>query len=160
MDPLERLVALEEVRRLKARYFEALDGKRWSDLEATFAPDGVMDLSEEMNHHGGGVDTGIDPLTRTPKGIVDFVRATVGGGGDRARGPHAEHRCLGARSGERELAAPRLDPDRRGRIPRLGHYHDSYVRDPDAGWLIESTRITRVRVDYYGRAGGEDSALS
>ena len=36
------LAALEEIRRLKARYSQYVDQKRWSELGGLFAPDAVM----------------------------------------------------------------------------------------------------------------------
>ena len=33
------------------------------------------------------------------------------------------------------------------RLHGYGHYHETYVRT-DGGWLISSTRLTRLRLDY------------
>jgi hypothetical protein len=149
VDPLERLVAIEAIEALKARYFLTLDTKDWSGLEAVFAPEAVMDLSEEMQHHGSGVDTGADPISRTPAGIVAFISGTIAP----ATTVHEGHMPA------IELSAPDraagtwqlhdwIELDGAG-FHAYGHYHDAYSRH-DGRWLIESTRITRIRVDYYG----------
>jgi len=36
LGPLERLVAIEEIKTLKARYFRFVDTKQWDDLRACF----------------------------------------------------------------------------------------------------------------------------
>lgn len=49
MDPLEELLAIEEIRKLKARYFRALDAKDWDAFAGVFAPDAVQDLRGDPN---------------------------------------------------------------------------------------------------------------
>ena len=41
MDDLERLVAIEEIKQLKARYFRCMDTKDWEGFAEVFAPDAV-----------------------------------------------------------------------------------------------------------------------
>ncbi len=149
VDPLQRLIALEAIKALKARYFLALDTKDWRGLEAVFAPDAVMDLSEEMKHHGGGVDTGADPISRTPAGIVGFISATVAPATTVHEGhmPAIELHGADRASGTWQLH-DWIELDGAG-FHAYGHYRDTYARH-DCRWLIESTRITRIRVDYYG----------
>lgn len=53
IDPIERLVAVEEIRRLKARYFWAVDRKDWAGLATVFTDDAVFDMTAEMAHQGG-----------------------------------------------------------------------------------------------------------
>lgn len=43
MSALDRLIALEEIRQLKADYFLCVDGKRWDDLRELFTPDATTD---------------------------------------------------------------------------------------------------------------------
>jgi len=46
MTDLERLLAIEEIKQLKARYFRSMDTKDWDSFEATMAPDVDFDLRE------------------------------------------------------------------------------------------------------------------
>lgn len=46
MTDLERLLAIEEIKQLKARYFRSMDTKDWDNFEATMAPDVDFDLRE------------------------------------------------------------------------------------------------------------------
>lgn len=45
MSDLERLVAIEEIKNLKARYFRAMDTGDWDVLQTVFATDAVFDCS-------------------------------------------------------------------------------------------------------------------
>jgi len=45
---LERLVAIEEIKQLKARYFRCMDQKDWDAFEQVFCPDVVFDLREAI----------------------------------------------------------------------------------------------------------------
>jgi len=46
MTDIERLLAIEEIKQLKARYFRCMDVKDWDGFQAVFAPDVVFDLRE------------------------------------------------------------------------------------------------------------------
>ena len=46
MQTPERLLAVEQIRQLKARYFRLLDTKRWDEFEALFSADAVFDMRE------------------------------------------------------------------------------------------------------------------
>ena len=46
MDDLKRLIAVEDIRQLKARYYRCMDTKDWEGLARVFAPDAVFDLRE------------------------------------------------------------------------------------------------------------------
>ena len=47
MTDIERLVALEEIKQVKARYFRCMDTKDWAGFEAVFTPDATADYSSE-----------------------------------------------------------------------------------------------------------------
>ena len=48
MDPVERLLALEEIKALKARYFRFVDTKDWDGLEGLFTTDAELDFGDDM----------------------------------------------------------------------------------------------------------------
>ena len=56
MEPVETLLAIEEIKKLKARYFQNLDFKNWEELAQLFTPDAVIDYSEHprdlIEQHG------------------------------------------------------------------------------------------------------------
>ena len=46
MNDLEKLLAIEEIKRLKARYCRVMDEKNWHEWHEVFTPDGVMLVPE------------------------------------------------------------------------------------------------------------------
>lgn len=46
MTDVERLLAIEEIKQVKARYFRCMDSKDWDGFEAVFTPDVKFDLRE------------------------------------------------------------------------------------------------------------------
>jgi hypothetical protein len=45
MTPIERLLAIEEIKVLRARWCRYVDERRWERIESLLAPDAVLDLS-------------------------------------------------------------------------------------------------------------------
>ena len=45
IDPVTRLIAIEEIKQLKARYFRCMDTKDYTGLRAVFADDAVFDAT-------------------------------------------------------------------------------------------------------------------
>ncbi len=142
MDDVERLVAIEEIRRLKARYFRCMDTKDWDGFRDVFAPDGEMDMRSEAGEAG---------LVRGPQAIADFVRGSV----DAVETAHHGHMseidvtspttATGVWAMEDVLRWPPGAPF--GSMHGWGHYHETYVR-LDGAWLIQTLRLTRLRVDF------------
>ena len=54
MDAAEQLLAIEEIKQLKARYFRCMDTKDWDGFGQVFAPNAVLDVTGET-----GTDEGI-----------------------------------------------------------------------------------------------------
>jgi len=48
MTAIDRLLAIEEIKQLKARYFRCMDQKKWDEFQEVFAPDVVFDLREAI----------------------------------------------------------------------------------------------------------------
>jgi len=75
MTPLDRLVAIEEIKGLRARWSKLVDQLRWQDLSSILAPDAVLDLS--------GISTVVGIETPAPpvhgaQAICDFLAAGQG----------------------------------------------------------------------------------
>lgn len=132
-DIVARLVAIEDIRRLKARYLRYVDTKQWEGLAALFTDDAVVDIAES--------DAG-------SRGKTEFVAAVV----ERLAGAVTVHQAAG---GEIEV----LDADRaRGVWPMFdrvenpagpsytgwGHYTEEYQR-VGGRWLISRLRLTRLK---------------
>jgi hypothetical protein len=146
VDALARLEAIEELKQLKARYFRCMDTKDWDGFAAVFAPDALMDMSGEMRD---GTTEG-DGITRGDRAIADFVRGAV----DHVQTVHHGHTpelviesddtASGVWAMEDKLRWPPGQPV--STLHGYGHYHETY-RKVDGVWRIQSTRLTRLRID-------------
>lgn len=142
MDAVARLIAAEEIKRLKARYTRFVDTARFDDLRALFTDDAEFDLAAQ------GRFTGAD--------------AMVAGMRERRRTQHRRtvHHChtpeidvlsadeatgIWAMSDIVEVE-PRDGSGERQAFVGWGHYHERYRREAGV-WRIASLRIERLRID-------------
>jgi SnoaL-like domain len=142
VEPLERLEAIEEIKRLKARYFRCMDTKDWAGFAEVFTPEAVLDVSGETGDDGG-VIRGRAEIVTFVRGVVDAVETAHHG-----HMPEIEVTSSTTASGiwamEDTLRWPEGGPIRA--LRGFGHYHESYER-VDGQWFIASTTLTRLRVD-------------
>ena len=61
MDALQRLVDIEEIKQLKARYWRCIDTKSFDELATVFAEDAVFDFRQAVR----------DPVSGTPDGVTE-----------------------------------------------------------------------------------------
>jgi hypothetical protein len=139
-DPLQRLIDIEAIKQLKARYFRLLDQKRWDEWGTVFTPDVHMVVPE------GDVDTrGRDEVVGNLRGILADVVTVHHGhmpeieitGPDTASGTWAMFDLL---------EFPGADGAASLTMQGYGHYTETYARGDD-GWQIASLRLDRLRVD-------------
>lgn len=147
-DPWQRLEAVEEIKRLKARYFRCLDTGDWDGFAAVFAPDAVMNMAE-----AAGGDPLPDAISRGPADIAAYVRRSVEGMVTVHHGHMPEIEVTGETTAEGVWAMEDLLrwTGRDGTVGGLhgfGHYHETYSK-VDGRWLIASIRLTRLRVDMF-----------
>jgi len=164
MTEIEKLLAVQEIRNLKARYFECLDRKDWAGYKGVFTPDAVMDARETF--HAADPLTGevriygkpellatMDAsgwLTTGAQAIADNAAALLSSVCTVHRGfvPRITLDSWNVASGvwgmEDMLRFPSGSPIEE--IHGFGHYHETYARI-DGRWLIRATRLTRLRID-------------
>ena len=82
---LQRLVDIEEIKRLKARYFRSLDRKEWDDFAQVFARDAHLEVPE-----GGVSEDGREAVVRSVSTVLEGVTTAPSG---RTRRP--SHRAAG-----------------------------------------------------------------
>jgi hypothetical protein len=139
---LDRLLIIEAIKQLKARYFRYLDSKRFEDLMDVFTAD-------------AHVDTGYGLPTETNRDFVDSLIATVTEPSTVHHGHMPEIQVRGPNRARGIWAMfDYVDFEARGDAPRLafhgyGHYEEEYRREDDV-WRISSMRLTRLRVDPLG----------
>ena len=73
MDAAEQLLAIEEIKQLKARYFRCMDTKDWDGFASVFAPDAVLDVTGETGTPTKGIVRGNELIAEYVRGHVDPV---------------------------------------------------------------------------------------
>ncbi len=146
MDDLQRLVAIEEIRQLKARYWEGVDRKDAAILRSVFADDAMIDLRADRRF-------GDRPAEVTPPPDA-FVAHCLAGLEPFDTAHHGHTMQITFRSDteadgvwpmEDNLWAK--DPETTGfaHLHGYGLYYDSY-RKTDHGWRISATTLKRLHV--------------
>jgi hypothetical protein len=143
LDIAEKLMAIEEIKVLKARYFRYLDTKQWSAWEELFEPDILFDFPDDkpefsmpiqgrakfveaarkLNLQATSIHHGHCPE-------IEIITPTT------ARGIWAmEDTILWSDDADVQFSFRKL----RG----WGHYHETYIKG-NAGWRIASMKVVRL----------------
>ena len=135
-DQLARLVDIESIKQLKARYFRTLDTKAWDEFRLVFTPDITIDVD---GNHFEGRDGFVEQLSAILTGVSTvhhghMPEITITGP-DEATGIWAMMDYL---------TFPGTGPAHGFR--GYGHYHETYRR-LDGEWLIARLRLDRLRID-------------
>jgi hypothetical protein len=174
MDDLQRLVAIDEIKRLKATYLHAMDTKDWPRLQSVFTEDAVFDIRGEFDHQGNRVfNVRMDEMeparTAAAHGdpsvvmggaaIVGFIRSVA----EKWVTVHHGHAPIIDIVGPDEATAiwPLFDNlyDGNNIFSGYGNYHDKYQR-VDGKWLISHLEIRRLRVEGDAPVAGVGPAQS
>ena len=139
-DPLTRLVAIEEIKQLKARYFRCMDTRRWDDMALVFARDAHLDTDGFTADGRDGIIAFLQRVLRDARTVhhghmpeITITSATT------ARGIWAMFDYV------EFVSADPSDTTPRG-LYGYGHYEEEYVVE-DQAWRIATLRLTRLRVD-------------
>jgi hypothetical protein len=146
MDALQKLLAENEIKGLKARYCRFLDTKDWDGLTSLFLEDAVLDVQQ---------DTGNPPIHGRAR-IIEQIRIAVidAASSHQVHTPEITLTGDGTAEGiwamqDRVVWQPGKSP-----IPGVtsitgyGQYHETYRRSDD-GWKFASLRLTRFHVDMH-----------
>jgi uncharacterized protein (TIGR02246 family) len=143
MDALDELRAVEQIKRLKARYFRCMDTKDWDGFQAVFAPDASLDTTEEAPDlevvHGNEnirqfVEGAVGPVVTVHHGHMPEIEFS---GPDSARVIWAM---------EDYVEFPPAEDGTRMGLRGYGHYHEEYRRD-EGTWRIARLHLARLRID-------------
>lgn len=151
MTDVERLLAIEEIKSLKARYFRTMDTKDWDGLGTVFAPDSVFDFREAtIDPIDNPDDEGPTPV-EGGEAIVAAIRDALSSVNSVHHGHMPEIEITSATTAKavwpmedviRHLSAGEGRP-----FKGYGHYHETYVRI-DGAWRIKTSKLTRLRVEF------------
>ncbi|MCX5540117.1 nuclear transport factor 2 family protein [Paraburkholderia sp. CNPSo 3076] len=142
MTDIERLLAIEEIKQLKARYLRCVDTKNWEEFGSVFAPDGQLDISDDVpgcilagrENIVGAVSVPLAGCVSVHHGHcpeIDITSSTT------ANGTWAMEDTL-------RWEADSAYPNRT--LHGYGHYVETYVKI-DGQWSIKNMKLRRLRVD-------------
>jgi SnoaL-like domain len=160
MSPTERLLAIDAIKQLKARYFRFVDTKDWEGVASLFAPDAQFERRGAVNVLDPWTGAWTPPLPEEPDvrsgraEIVKMMRAAVGNMRTVHHGymPEVEILDKVTARGIWAMSDEIRDVSHRLVLRGSGHYHETYERDAE-GWLIKSARITRIQLCLGGTEG-------
>lgn len=153
LDPVQALLAIEEIRRLRARYFEVLDAKDWPGYVSLFTDDAILDFHEEVEHQVR------DPQERAALPADAFVFHGAQAAADQFSVTLAQ--VVTVHHGH-DLQVTLTGPDTATGICAMwdcldyghetfqgyGHYREEYRR-AGGRWLIAQLRLTRIRTAWH-----------
>jgi hypothetical protein len=155
MQDLQTLNAIEDIRRLEARYALYADQKRWDDLAGLFTPDGwfrpMDEKGNELFRMSGRLDIASSLKART-SGDVQPIHQLFTHEIDIESFTSAKAVWAMA---DLIFRGDSAIPERRAGDPHppfrtmrgWGHYHVTYER-VDGHWLIATRTLTRTRLEY------------
>src|SRR5262252_9545617 len=133
---LQRLLDIEEIKQLKARYFRTLDRREWQEWGQVFARDARLEVPE------GNVDE------RGREAIVASVSAALEGTRTVHHGHMPEIEITGPDTARGVWAMfdyvewPATGVGERVGLRGYGHYLEEYVRE-DGRWRIQRSHLAR-----------------
>lgn len=149
MTPVERLLAIEDIKRLKARYFRFLDTKQWDDLASLFAPDAAI---SGINAREGSAPEMPPFHFPSPRAFAEAMCQSLGPAITVHHGhmPEIDIRSPTEATGiwamddllHHAVAGPYYKT-----LHGWGHYHETYRKSDETGWRISNLRLSRLCID-------------
>jgi hypothetical protein len=143
MTDIERLIAIQEISQLKARYFRCMDTKDWVGFRTVFAIDATADYTPKGGNRKDWTATGAE-------NVVALVMKAVAPAVTVHHGHMPEIEVTSSTSAKGIWSMEDLiwwpEGSRRKTMHGMGHYHETYEKI-DGRWLIKSLLLTRLRVE-------------
>ena len=153
MNDIEKLLAIEEIKKLRARYFRGADTKNWTLLESVFAPDVVFDIRGVTTDPRTGVNvvpSVSEGVLTGSKTVTEAIRQGIDGVATVHHGHMPEIEITGPTSAkgiwsmEDVLKWPGESPI--DSMHGFGHYDETYEKIAGE-WKIKTLKITRLMLD-------------
>ena len=147
MNDSERLLALEEIKQLKARYFRFMDTKDWAGMRTVFTDDVVTDFRNSTEHYDERLlMTGADIYLKSLSAVLTGVTTTHHG-----HTPEIELTSETTAAGIWAMEDMLWVDASQSALPfsfmhGYGHYHETYRR-VGGRWQIASTRLSRLKIE-------------
>lgn len=152
MDPVIRLLAIEDIKQLKARYFRCMDGKDWSGLLDVFTPDAQFDMSASWSAPDpatGQLSPPADERFRIDgrDAFIDLLRGAIGPLHTVHHGHMPEIDIVSDTQATGIWAMEDVIRNAAGQaehhLHAYGHYHERYAKT-GGRWAISAMRLTRL----------------
>jgi len=141
MTDLEKLLIIEQIKLLRARFARYMDTKDWDRMRDTISNDCVFDCTEEA---------GIDQPWLGAQQIIDNIRAAFANAVTVHHAHMPEIDVLSSHSARAIWAMQdmlRFPGEPTVEIVGSGHYHETYALEQDGKWRLKTYKLTRLRVD-------------
>ncbi len=159
MDALARLIAIEDIRQLKSRYFRHMDLRDWPAMAQVFCRDAEFDCSEGFDAvplAGAMPPAGAEPLPKGPvvhgrDAIIAWIAKSFASATSVHHGHCHEITIDSATEAHGVIAMEDYirGPDRgTPLVHAAGHYTERY-RMEEGAWHIAATRLTRLFVERW-----------
>jgi SnoaL-like domain len=156
MDPVTKLLAIEDIRQLKARYFRHMDLRDWDAMGQVFCREARFDCSEGFGTRGldGAWRGPVAPVTVGRAPIMEWISSSFATTTSAHHG-HCHEIWIDSETEARGICSMEdfiLDADRKTLlINAAGHYHEKY-RIEDGEWRIAEVKLTRLFLGRIDRA--------
>lgn len=145
MNESERIAAIEDIKRLKAKYFRCVDTKDWEGYRSVFADDLVFDITSDMPE--AGVIVGADAAVDIPRNSLTSDVVSVHHG----HCPEIDILTPTTAKGiwameDRLFWGPGSESPGQS-MHGMGHYIETYEKTAK-GWCIKTMKLTRLRVEF------------
>lgn len=145
MNDIERLLAIEEIKQLKARYFRCVDTKDWEGYRSVLADDVVVDITEDMPE--GGLVVGGDAAAEIVRRSLTADIVSVHHGHCPEIEVLTPTTARGVWAMEDKLSWGPASAFPGQTMHGMGHYTETYEKT-DCGWRIKTMKLTRLRCDF------------
>jgi SnoaL-like domain len=153
MDTVAQLMAIEQIKQLKARYFRTMDTRDFDAMALVFCRDAVFDCTEGGGCRpvGGSFQGEVGPVTRGREPIINWIRNSFANSTSVHHG-HAHEVTIDSPTEAHGIVAMEdyiRGLDRRTKLVHgVGHYHERY-RFEDGEWRIAEVKLTRLFIDRF-----------
>jgi hypothetical protein len=150
MTDVETLLAIEEIRKLKAAYFRCMDTKAWDEFAGLFTADATFDVRGALEMPKSEREYDSEPVVKGREAIVEYVRTGLT---PLVSVHHGHMPEITISSPTRASAIWPMDdllvppPGGPFRIFRgYGHYRETYAREGTT-WRIATLQLRRLYVE-------------
>lgn len=153
MKMIDELYAIEEIKKLKARYFRYMDNGQWDQLALVFAENAYFDATDAVRNgcKDDSLDQkmGVEWINEGRENIINFISSSMQGTVSAHHG-HMPEITITSES-TAEGIWPMSDTVRKyenGKqvmfLEGAGYYTETYEKI-DGSWCIKTSTLTRIR---------------